>query len=338
MPRPPERFSRLRWLHSVACVSAIVGALTLMGLGAVGYDASPPAVNLWLIVAGGFVLFVVLAIMTMGPLVLQIETTLARQLGVLRDLSEAIAKQATTVESIAANTRISDAAKSLAHREQDLEMLRTAIRKELTSERWEPGLTLIEEMERRFGFKDEADEFREELDEARNRAIEAKLHAAISMIEDHFQKHEWDRAQGEIDRLLNALPDHAKVQTLEDRAKTLKAQHKQELLLAWQESVRRHDTDQAIDVLKELDPYLSPAEAQSLQSSARNVFKEKLLQLGVQFRFAVTEKRWQDALSSGLELVREFPNARMASEVREALDTLRDRARTASAAEPTPAP
>jgi Mg/Co/Ni transporter MgtE len=98
------------------------------------------------------------------------------------------------------------------------------------------------------------------------------------------------------------------------------------LKLAWEEAVRRSDTDHAIDILRELDEYLSPAEAEALQASARDVFKEKLLQLGVQFRFAVTEKRWQDAVTIGLELVRDFPNARMAVEVREALDTLRERA------------
>jgi hypothetical protein len=158
------------------------------------------------------------------------------------------------------------------------------------------------------------------------------------MIETHFQAHDWDRAQTEIDRLLHALPDNARALSLIDRMKVLKAQHKRELRAAWDEAVRRNDTDLAIDILKGLDQYLSPAEAQELQDSARNVFKEKLLQMGVQFRFAVTEKRWNDALSIGLELVREFPNARMAGEVREALDTLRERARAAALAETTPPP
>ena len=117
---------------------------------------------------------------------------------------------------------------------------------------------------------------------------------------------------------------------LHRRMKELQEQHKLELKRAWEEAVRRSDTDRAIDVIRELDQYLSPAEAAALQSSARHVFKEKLVQLGVQFRFAVTEKRWQDALATGLELIREFPNARMANEVREALDTLRERARLAA--------
>jgi hypothetical protein len=69
---------------------------------------------------------------------------------------------------------------------------------------------------------------------------------------------------------------------------------------------------------------------EAIQSTARTVFKEKLLQLGVQFRFAVQGKRWQDAVDIGLELIREFPNARMAHEVRERIETLRERARAAA--------
>ena len=116
---------------------------------------------------------------------------------------------------------------------------------------------------------------------------------------------------------------------------TLKEQHKQELRAAWDLAVRRSDTDHAIEVLKELDQYLSPAEAKALQNTARDVFKEKLLQVGVQFRFAVKEKRWQDALDTGLELIRDFPNARMANEVRDALDTLRERSRQVAASNTT---
>ncbi len=64
------------------------------------------------------------------------------------------------------------------------------------------------------------------------------------------------------------------------------------------------------------------------------MFKEKLLRLGVQFRFAVTERRWQDALAIGLEIIRDYPNARMASEVRDALDMLRQRAHESAESEP----
>jgi hypothetical protein len=332
MLTPPERFSKLRWLQQAACITALLGAVVLMLLGLLGVGTSKAASGVWLFAFGGLLAFLSILFMTFVPLLLKMESTLTRQLGELRDMHEAVHKHAAMLTSIAENTRISDAAKSLAHREQELDALRTSIRDDLRREKWEAALTLVDEMERRFGYKEEADRFREELDDARNEAIEKKLREAIEIVEGHFQSYDWERAAGEIDRLAHALPDNARVLALRDRMTTLKEQHKHELLLQWEEAVRRTDTDQAINVLKELDRYLSPAEAQSLQVNARHVFKEKLLQLGVAFRFAVMEKRWQDALSSGLELIREFPNARMANEVREAMDTLRQRARATNEA------
>lgn len=330
MPISPGRFSQLRWFQNVVCLAAIMGSVVMIGLGVVGYAPSGSVTRTWMIVLGGFVLFITIMLMTFTPLVLKIESSLARQLDELRDLSEALARQTNALELIVENTRISDAAKTLAHRDQELDALHKAIREDIRNEKWEAALNLIDEMERRFGHKEESVCIREEVEEARNGAIETKLQEAIDMIESHFQSRQWDRAQSEIDRLLHALPDNTSVCALQDRMKVLQGQHKQELKLAWDEAVRRNDTDHAIDILKELDQYLSSVEAQELQSSARNVFKEKLLQVGVQFRFAVTDKRWHDALTIGLELVREFPNARMANEVREVLDTLRERARAAT--------
>jgi len=326
----PGRFSQLRLFQNIVCIIAMVAAFLFMGLGVAGAGSSAHAANWWMIAAGGFALFIAIMLLTFAPLIAKMESTIHRQLDEIRDLTDAVSHQSTLLESIVENTRISDAAKSLAHRGQELEALRSAIREDVRNAKWELALNLIEEMERRFGYKEEADRLREEVDDARRRAIEARLREAIQLIERHFDSHEWDRAEAEIDRLLAALPEDSRVISLRDRASTLKAQHKRELMLAWEEAVRRSDTDHAIDVLKELDQYLSPAEAQTLQASARDVFKEKLLQRGVQFRFAVTEKRWADALSIGLDLIREFPNSRMASEVRDVLDTLRDRARAAA--------
>ncbi len=326
-----DRFTQIRWLQNVACISALIGAGLLIALGLVGYGSSD---RVWMVAAGFSMLFLVVMFMTFAPLILKTESTVAQQLAELRELRETVIRQAAHLEAIVENTRISDAAKSLARRDEELDALRASIRNDIRHERWEAGLNLVDEIERRFGYKDEADSIREELDDARNSRIQAKLAEAIDMIDGHFQSFEWDRAQDEIDRLLHALPDDARVLSLQDRMKTLQEQHKQELKLAWDDAVRRADTDHAIDVLKELDQYLSPAEAQALHSSARTVFKEKLLQLGIQFRFAVNERRWQDALNVGVEIIRDYPNARMANEVREALDMLRQRARQTADGEP----
>ncbi len=330
MPLPSTRFSQLRWLQNAVCVAAILGAVLLVGLGLAGYGSSP---KVWLVAAGLFVLLIVLLAMIFAPLLLKMESTLARQLDELRDFREVVGKQFDTLSTIAQNTRISDAAKSLARREEELEALREAIRNDIRMERWEAGLSLIDEMERRFGYKEEAERIREELDDARLAKIATRLSEAVDMIEGHLLSRQWDRAQREIDRLLVALPNDPRVVGLTDRLRAAREAHKAELKAAWDDAVRRSDTDHAIDILRELDQYLSPAEAQALQASARHVFKEKLLQFGIQFRFAVNERRWQDALDIGLELIRDFPNSRMANEVRDAMDTLRERARHPAEAE-----
>jgi len=335
MSSPPARFSQLQWLHKLICVASMVGGIALIFLGCLNFGESA---NLWMVAGGFLLLFLALVQMTVMPLLAKMESTMARQLDELRDIHARLEYQGRRLDSISENTRISDAAKALAHREQEIEAIRAIIHEDVRLEKWDAALKLVDDMEHRFGFKEEAEALREELDEARAEAIQDRLSQAIRKIEKHFAAHDWTMANKEIDRLTHALPDNVKVSSLRERMKVLQEQHKQELLQRWDAAVKRSDVDTAIDILKELDQYLSPAEATRLQDSARDVFKEKLLQLGVQFRFAVTEKRWNDALHIGLELVREFPNARMAKEVRDVLDTLRERARQAGAQVPAEEP
>jgi hypothetical protein len=56
------------------------------------------------------------------------------------------------------------------------------------------------------------------------------------------------------------------------------------------------------------------------------VFKEKLNLLSKQFSDAVRDHKWIDAMRVGESISREFPNTRIAQEVREKMETLRQRA------------
>lgn len=323
----PDRFSQLRWLYNIVCIAALIAAGAVLILGITGIEVSPRG---WLAVAGGAWLFFVLIAMVITPLLLKIEVTLARQLDEVRELQERSAAQLEKLDLISETARLSDAARSFVFRTKELEQVREAVRADIAAQQWDSASVLIDEVERRFGNKHEADLMRSELEATRSHAFEERLSEAVKLIEEHFGGHAWERAKAEIDRLAHVVPGNAKVRALYDRLTAMREQHKLELKREWDEAVRRSDTDHAIDVLRALDQYMTPEEAQQLQDAARHVFKEKLLQLGVQFRFAVNERRWQDALTIGLELIRDFPNARMASEVREAMDTLRERARAAA--------
>jgi hypothetical protein len=98
-------------------------------------------------------------------------------------------------------------------------------------------------------------------------------------------------------------------------------------LKEWDQAVQRNEVDRGIAILKELDHYLTPNEAAALQESARGVFRAKLHNLGVQFSLAVSESNWAEALRVGEQIQAEFPNSRMATEVRDRIHLLAKRAR-----------
>ncbi len=62
-----NRFTQLRWLQNVVCISALIGAGLLIALGLVGYGSSD---RVWMVAAGFSVLFVVVMFMTFAPLIL----------------------------------------------------------------------------------------------------------------------------------------------------------------------------------------------------------------------------------------------------------------------------
>jgi outer membrane protein assembly factor BamD (BamD/ComL family) len=90
--------------------------------------------------------------------------------------------------------------------------------------------------------------------------------------------------------------------------------------------VKRNDTDASIGILKRLDLYLTPAEAESMQETVRSVFKDKLNALRTQFSLAVQDHHWHEAVRLGETIMTDFPNSRIATEVKESMDSLRKRA------------
>jgi hypothetical protein len=141
-----------------------------------------------------------------------------------------------------------------------------------------------------------------------------------------IDRRDWARALREAQRAIRIFPNDPKVALLVDRVHNARSQHKSELLKRYGEAVKKNDVDGGIELLKELDQYLTPQEGAALQESARGVFRAKLHNLGVQFAISVTEQRWVDAVATGEQIIQEYPNSRMAHEVREKLDALRLRA------------
>ena len=319
----PIRFARLRLAVSVVTALAVVGGGVLVVLG-LARLSSPQGV--WLIATGATVMFLFVVAVSLVVLLIKIESNAARHYSALRDVQEALTDHSNKLSEIAESVRISDDAKHVTHREEERDALRRAIYDEVRREEWDAAFHLVDQMKTRFGYAEEAERLGEEVITARTDAMRNKMAQASAHVERLFAEHNWTQAEREIERLHKALPDERRVDRLAEELKRRRERRKEELLEAWHEALRRNDLDAGIDILKELDSHLTREEARELEEAARGVFKEKLMQLGVQFKFAVSERRWLDALEIGVQITEEFPNTRMAKEVQEHLEMLRQRA------------
>jgi hypothetical protein len=328
----PIRFSRLRFVISGVTALAVAGGGALVAWGVMHWADGQ---GLTSIISGGTLAFTFVAAWAVVFLLIKVESNTARQYSELRDIQDSLAKHEAKLAEISDNVRISDAAKHITHREEERDALRKAIYDEARREQWEAAFHLVEQMKTQFGYHEEAERLQEEMVTSRTEAMRTKMSQASAHIQKLFAEHDWTAAQREIDRLRKALPDERRVSRLADELEQRRGQRKEELLKAWNEALRRNDLDAGINVLKELDGHLTRSEARALEDAARSLFKEKLMQLGVQFKFAVGEQRWLDALEIGVQITEEFPNSRMAKEVQEHLVALRQRAGLPLSAEVT---
>ncbi len=339
---------RFGWVHLTArlmsvAITALGAGLLLLGMATavVVLVRAQPVQWTLLSVAGGLVIAGLLATLAgllihgLFTLLLKLESHTFRLHDVMVDLLETESAQRDLMGAVADNVQLSDAAKVIAHREKERGALRSAIHEEIARHDWEAAYSLIDAMEHRYGYRQEAKRLRQEVDVSRDRSIEETVQAALEHIDRLFAAAEWEQARSESQRLMNLFPRNERIQRLPEDLERHRQQHKRRLLTEWNEAVQRNEIDRSIEVLKKLDQYLTPSEAAALEESARGVFRAKLQNLGVQFSLAVTEKRWKAALDIGEQIVSEFPNSLMAKEVTDGMPVLRKRAGiTSSAPEP----
>jgi hypothetical protein len=220
---------------------------------------------------------------------------------------------------------LSDRAKAVAFREKDHDALHRAVVEEIGGQNWEMAYLLANDIETQFGFKQEADAFRTEIISRRTEIQRRQLSEMLAPVDRHIQAEAWGTALQEAQQIMERFPDDPQCQRLPEEIESRRQLRKKQLRESWQDSIDRHDVDGSIEILKRLDLYLTPAEAESMQEIARNVFKEKREALRLRFSQAVKEQRIGDAIRLGDEIMTDFPNTRMAQEVRDMMDALRQR-------------
>jgi len=221
---------------------------------------------------------------------------------------------------------LSDDARRVMNRQRERDLLRRAIEEDLESHDYDAAMILVKELAERFGYRADAEELRHRIETARFQTTQHRIADDLARLDRILEGHDWDDAFAEAERITRLYPESDRASGLRHRVESAREEHKQRLERSFLAAAEGERTDEALELLKELDQYLTEAEAEPYQELARGVIGKARENLGVQFKTAVHDKRWGDAADVGEKIIREFPNTRMAEEIRDAIDGIRARA------------
>jgi len=276
----------------------------------------------WFLVASLFLVAVILLLSKAMKILDALEENSAK----LERITEALEKNRSVLAHIEQAARLSEAAKTIAFRDADRQSLRETVFDKLQQQDFEATYEIIDEIAQRAEYKEFAEQLRAEADKYRDATDAERVKQVTAHIEELFEDYQWARASAQIESLIEAYPKSEEAKALRQKLLDKKQQRKKTLLTAWNDAVQRQATDRSLEILRELDLYLSPNEGLALQEAAKDVFKTKLHNLGAQFSLAVSGKNWAKALEVGSEITRDFPNSRIAGEIREKQGVLEQKA------------
>jgi hypothetical protein len=281
----------------------------------------------WAMLAAGCASIV--AILVAYPLLRTLESSRDASIGCIDDmagpLNERVQQMSMLLNQISEQQLISDRTKQVAYRTRDRETLRRAIHEEIAEKDWEGALALANDMESVFGYKQEAARYRKEIEQKHQEVLRREINEGVAGIERFIRAERWQEALAEAHKVAQQFPHDEQAHNLPHWVEERRASHKRQLIESWQEAINRRDIDGSIEILRKLDPYLTPAEAEAMQEPARNLFKEKLNSLRTQFTLVVQDHHWAEAIRLGEQITTDFPNTRAAQEVREMMPALRER-------------
>lgn len=242
------------------------------------------------------------------------------------------------VQDLTAQAALSDDARRVLNRPQERDLLVRTIEHDIDTGDWEAAIVLCEELADRFGYRTEAERYRQRIEAARAESTDRGIQQATSEIEGLILQRRWDEADRLALRAVRLYPDSPRVQPLRQRVEQARAAVKAELERRFLEAASGNNPEHALETLKELDQYLTVAEAEPLREVAKGVIGQARDNLGASFKLAVKDHRWSEAAQLGRRIINEFPNTRMAQEVRGLLDGILAKANhTGTASSPTPA-
>ena len=311
---------RFRWHLVIICVALVI-VLVLTLFTDIFQKSQTDLLRQLVFILGALVF--ISALLTMLSRVFKILDALRDNSVKLEEVTSALEKISSGLAQINHSTRVSETAKAIAFRDADKQSLREAVFDKLQQQDFSTAEDIINEIAKRPEYKELAEQLRAQTNRYHDATDQERLNQVIAHINKLLDDCQWVRASAQIEGLIKAHPDNEQAKAMRQILLDKKQERKRILLAAWDDAIQNQQTDRSLEILKELDQYLTPNEGLALQEAARDVFRTKLHNLGVQFAIAVTEKRWVGALDVGQHIIAEFPNSKMSEEIRGKLDVLK---------------
>ena len=232
-------------------------------------------------------------------------------------------RQQVALRNLQERLLLSETAKKVAYRVEDITLLRQTIERDIEHRDFDAAMSLVGTLADTYGRIEEAEAFRERIDGARNAVLNERTAEQEQKLEDAMASKDFARALALARQAERLFPTVESVSSWRERVEAAREQHKRELERAFLQAADR-DTEQAMDILRELDLYLTPEEAQKYEEVARGVISKQRDNLGVRFRMALQDRAFGQVKEVGAQIISEFPNSRMADEARQVLQHIQD--------------
>jgi len=239
------------------------------------------------------------------------------------------------LESINSRIMVSDTAKRIAYRDEDIALLKRTIEHDVQGGDFDGALALVKELGETYGQVEEAEAYREQIVLFRRKEMDAAVTASLARLKEIVARHDFEAATLESQKIQRLYPESETAREASRRVEQAREQYKLDLEREFLAASEHGDVDRAMALLKEMDKYLTEQEAEPFRETARGVIGKARDNLGVQFKLAVQDKEWLVAVNVGEQIIRDFPNSKMADEVRGMLDLRRERAAGQQAAAPS---
>ena len=312
-----ERLRAILLISVVATQAFALSVVVLLLMRGAGWIGSGRQEALVLCGLGGLILWLVGGPATVLLAFIALEaSTLARRVDAMT----------IAVRTLSAQAVLSDDARRVLNRSTEREVLRRAIMDDIAVGDWEAGLLLCRELADRFGYRADAEELRQKIEAARLASIDSEVREGMALVDGLILQRQFAAATREAARLARLHSEEPRVASLPARVAEERERYKVELKQRFLDAAKMEQSEEALKLMREMDAYLSPADGEQLREVARGVVGKVRDHLGEQFRHAVQMQDWGDAANIGRRIVNDFPNTKMATEVRGMLDSILARA------------